>query len=196
MMTPRSSGPGEESTPLRGAANLRLIANHTLTQGDRQCRYDFQQPFQRTIFPGIMASYNEQGMPNRAIEFHDSMLNSVAAEGSNVILHLSPAYIHESEGEPGQDPGSGWSQDAHIHIERGLMEGDPPELPCDLSDGELHIDGDCLQLLPIPFDRQGRMQLDLQSMTGNKIRITGTRLRLEMLGIATYLEEGPRRNSL
>jgi hypothetical protein len=134
-------------------------------------------------------------MPNRAIEFHDSMLNNVTAEGPNVTLHLLPAYIHESEGEPGQDPGSGWSQEAHIYIDGALMEGDLSALPCDLSDGELHLDEDCFQLLPIPFDRQGRIQLNLQTMTGSKIRIIGKRLRLEMLGTAKYVEQGPSRNN-
>jgi hypothetical protein len=64
------------------------------------------------------------------------------------------------------------------------------ELPCDLLDGEIQLDGELFQLLPIPFDRHGSVQFDLECMPmGNKIRITGSGLRLEMLGVATYVEE-------
>ena len=130
-------------------------------------------------------------MPNRAIEFHDSTLASITvAESGDVILHLSSAYIHESHGEPGRDAGSGWVQEARIHVMGAAVAGSLLELPCNLRDGEVQLDGEVFQLLPIPFDRHGSVQLDLECMpTGNKIRITGSGLRLEMLGVATYVEE-------
>lgn len=130
-------------------------------------------------------------MAKRAIEFHDSTLDSIiAAESGGVILHFSSAYIHKSQGEPGRDAGSGWVQEARIHVLGAAVAGALLELPCDLRDGELQVDGELFQLLPIPFDRHGSIQFDLECMPmGSKIRITGAGLRLEMLGVATYVEE-------
>ena len=130
-------------------------------------------------------------MANRAIEFHDSTLDSIiAAERGGVILHFSSAYIHESQGEPGRDAGSGWVQEARIHVLGAAVAGELLELPCDLRDGKLQVNGELFQLLPIPFDRHGSIQFDLECMPmGSKIRITGAGLRLEMIGVATYVEE-------
>jgi hypothetical protein len=130
-------------------------------------------------------------MANRAIEFHDSTLDSIiAAERGGVILHFSSAYIHESQGEPGRDAGSGWVQEARIHVLGAAAAGELLELPCDLRDGKLQVNGELFQLLPIPFDRHGSIQFDLECMPmGSKIRITGAGLRLEMIGVATYVEE-------
>jgi hypothetical protein len=130
-------------------------------------------------------------MPNRAIEFHDSTLDSIiAAESGDVVLHFSSAYIHQIQGECGRHAGSGWVQEARIHVQGAAVAGALVELPCDLRDGELQVDGELFQLLPIPFDRHGSVLFDLECMLmGGKIRITGTGLRLEMLGDPTYVEE-------
>jgi hypothetical protein len=50
-------------------------------------------------------------MPNRAIEFHDSTLDSVQEDGTNLILRFSAAYIHVFDGKSGSDLVSGWNQD-------------------------------------------------------------------------------------
>jgi len=53
-------------------------------------------------------------MPNWAIEIHDSEIDSIAVIGDYVVLNFSSAYIHESEGRPGFDEGSGWTQRTSI----------------------------------------------------------------------------------
>lgn len=99
-------------------------------------------------------------MPNRAIEFHDSTLDSIiVTENGDVILHLPSAYVHESQGEPGRETGSGWVQEARIYVMGATVASSLLELPCDLRDGEIRVDGEIFQLLPIPFDRHGTFSL-------------------------------------
>jgi hypothetical protein len=129
-------------------------------------------------------------MPNRAIEFHDSTLGSIVFERDDAVLYFSMAYIHETV--PGTRGGSGWIQQTRLHIAGASVTGDCSELPSDLWGGELRLDEQRFGLLPVPFDRQGRVQLNLELMpTGKRIQVTGTGLRVEMVGAAIYVEQLP-----
>ena len=128
-------------------------------------------------------------MPNRAIEFHDSTLDSVRADGTNLTIRFSAAYIHESNGEPGLDAGAGWTQEALIHIEDASVAGKIHELPCSLSDGRLRLGGDLLEMIPIPLDYEGNIEINLEQF--GEMRITGTHVHLELVGKATYVEQFP-----
>jgi hypothetical protein len=126
-------------------------------------------------------------MPNRAIEFHDSTFDSVRQHGTDLTVRFSAAYIHESSGEPGVDAGSGWIQEALLHVSGGSMTGEIRELPCDLWNGDLRLGGQLLEMIPIPLDYDGQVEISLEQ--DGTIRITGTRVRLELIGTPTYVEE-------
>jgi hypothetical protein len=128
-------------------------------------------------------------MPNRAIEFHDSTFDSLERDGANVTLRFSEAYIHESNGEPGMAAGSGWVQEVRIHIGGASLSGEIPELPCDLWDGNIRLGGDLFQMVPIPLDYKGTVEINLEQK--GKIRVVGTSLRLELIGKPKYVEEFP-----
>jgi len=128
-------------------------------------------------------------MPNRAIEFHDSTLHSLQEDGMNLRLRFSAAYIHESSGEPGWNAGSGWVQEAVLHITDVSLSGEVPELPCDLWDGDLRLGNDLFKMIPIPLNYHGAVEINLER--DRKMRVIGTHVRLELVGEATYVEEFP-----
>lgn len=76
-----------------------------------------------------------------------------------------------------------------MHIADACVAGALPELPCPLGDGELHFEGALVALIPLPFDGQSSVQLDLESV-GRKIRITGSGLRRATFKIACQLPIG------
>ena len=128
-------------------------------------------------------------MPNRAIEFHDSTLDSVQVDGTNLTIRFSAAYIHESNGKPGLDAGSGWTQEALIHMKGASVEGTIHELPCNLWDGSLRLGGDLFEMIPIPLAYEGGIEINLEQ--DGKMRITGTHVHLELVGKAIYVEQFP-----
>ena len=128
-------------------------------------------------------------MPNRAIEFHDSTFDSCEKEGANVTLRFSAAYIHESEGKPGLDAGSGWVQEARLHVDGASPSGEIPELQCDLWDGNIRLGDDLFQMVPIPLDYKGTVEINLEQ--DGKIRVVGKHVRLELVGKPKYIEEFP-----
>src|SRR5438045_8872204 len=78
-------------------------------------------------------------MQRRAIEFHDSELLFVRREGPNLRVRVS-AYVHVSDGEPGRDSGTGWTQDVNFMLRDALVEIAAPAGQLQLADGLLSIE--------------------------------------------------------
>jgi hypothetical protein len=131
-------------------------------------------------------------MPNRVIEIHDSVLAAVSFSQGEARLHFSSVYIHQSEGLPLRDAGSGWVQEAVLRIHDGTVEGAFPEFPVDLSDGQTRIGKDILDNeIPVPLRHEGEFELRLQAMWQGQalVSFTGTGAELELLGEPKYVEE-------
>lgn len=128
---------------------------------------------------------------NSAIEIHDSYLTSMATHGDLLELRFS-AYIHKSEGSPGVQAGTGWTQEVTLVFGNGSVEGSIIEWPADLYDGTLEIDGEASEnMVPIPLDRKGTVRLTLKPKSDDPIVVRGDSVRLELQGIATFVEEFP-----
>lgn len=133
-------------------------------------------------------------MQNRAIEIHDSALNQIILESRAVVLHLPCVYIHSSEGRPGIDAGTGWTQQAILRIEEAHVEGQfPREAYSDdvfyLSDGQIEVNGTVFDnMIPVPPDVRGSIELQMECW-GEVIRVRGTAAKLELIGTARYVEE-------
>ncbi len=54
---------------------------------------------------------------NREIQLHDCELSAVTHADGSMLIAFSTAYMHESSGLPGADPGVIWDQKATIKIE-------------------------------------------------------------------------------
>ena len=129
---------------------------------------------------------------NSAIEFHDSEVADIVLDGDEVILSFAEAYVHKSEGKPGTDPGTGWTQAAKLFIGGASLEGVFPDFPCWIADGSLRIEGIHLNdLIPIPLDCSGRVRLEVVFHRDSWITITGNSAKLVLIGEPTYVEDVP-----
>lgn len=127
---------------------------------------------------------------NTSIEIHDSRAAEIYREGDSVSVLLAPAYLHRSMGRPGIDSGTGWTQDARLVFGSGSVSGVVPELPCDIMNGELSLSGGrYTNEIPVPLQAAGSVELHLVFCPGCDVFITGTTVRLELLGEARYVEE-------
>ena len=131
-----------------------------------------------------------QTMANRNIEIHDSELKSVKVSDGHIILELSPAYIHMSDGRPGIDAGTGWIQNAVIRVRGDAIAGSMSQLPCNLWDGYLKVNGECSDnLIPIPLVASGDIELHFTSTGGESFWVRGDHITLELLDEPEYIEE-------
>lgn len=132
---------------------------------------------------------------NSSIEIHDSKIISVTARDGLLEVCLS-AYVHKSDGTPGRESGTGWTQDVILRFENGSIEGRVAEYPAWLSDGTLVIDGDSLENeIPIPLNCTGNAKLRLEIVNNDPVVIRGSEVHLELRGAATYVEEFPGENA-
>jgi hypothetical protein len=131
-------------------------------------------------------------MANRIIEIHDSELTSIVVSKGEIVLELSPAYIHQSEGRPARDAGTGWLQDAIIRIRGKGISGSISALPCDLWDGNLTLPDEYMDNpIPIPLSAEGDIVLQLTSCSGESVQIRGDAITLQLRGEPKYVEDVP-----
>jgi hypothetical protein len=134
---------------------------------------------------------------NRAIEIHDSAIDQISLENGVAVIHFPTVYIHQSDGKPAMDAGTGWVQEAVLRIGDAQVEGAFSEEMREVSgydvhylkDGSIRI-GDQVSdnLIPIPIDVTADIHLTLESWY-ETVRIRGTSCSLELLGEANYVEE-------
>lgn len=129
---------------------------------------------------------------NRIIEIHDSTLGGMDADGPDLILQLTPAYVHSSEGRPGVDPGSGWLQNVAIVIRAATVETSPPRLPCSLSDGNL-CSGETVweNSIPLPYSTVAQVSLRARTEYGESLVVHGLGAEVLPHGEPRYLEDFP-----
>jgi hypothetical protein len=129
-------------------------------------------------------------MPNQAIEIHDSDLESLIVCDGYVVLNFAPAYIHQSNGAPGVDAGTGWTQHLVIRIHGNVTEGALNMTPCTLWEGSLTLNGiHHDNVIPTPLNVEGEIELDLTARSGESVKVRGSRITLELLGEPKYIED-------
>jgi hypothetical protein len=128
---------------------------------------------------------------NQAIEIHDSTLKSLTQVGRGLEIHLSPAYIHQSEGRPGHDEGIGWYQDAIFRIPNGTIIIPSKMMPVDLIDGCVKIGSgmNSANVIPLPLMTQGKVEISFQDTTGSFIQVNGVGLVVELVGKPGAIEK-------
>ena len=130
---------------------------------------------------------------NRCIEIHDSRLSGITREADGVHIRFEHAYIHQSEGEPARDAGTGWSQKLDVVVRDGVIEGDVPSMPCDLADGSLVVGDRRLEnIVPLPCDFSGPVELWLEGYSDadyGKFCVKGSGVRVVEFGSARFIEE-------
>jgi hypothetical protein len=131
-------------------------------------------------------------MAGAAVELHDSTVGGISLRFGVAIVSFSPAYVHRSEGTPCVDAGTGWHQPARLLIASASAVGTQPGRPEWLADGSLRVDDEVFDnVIPLPFEAAGAVELRLIFSTGDRIILRGTRVRLTATGEATYVEEVP-----
>jgi len=126
------------------------------------------------------------------LELHDSRLDFIESVDEGLSLHLH-GYIHEWRRTESGWKGRGLWQPVGIHITEGIQTSDQLiSLPCDISRGRLQagsliFDG----LIPMPLIADGKTRIYLELQSGEQVVASGTRVQLEPIGEAVFVEDLP-----
>ncbi len=127
-------------------------------------------------------------MANREIELHDTRVERIERTDGSIVLWLS-AHMHESDGRPGRDRGTGWTVPARLVIVYGKFVRPFSSPSLWVMVGHVAI-GDRLfdNGIPLPFDERGELRLFLSGVEG-EVAIGGDRAYFEATGPAIFIEE-------
>lgn len=116
-----------------------------------------------------------------AIELHDSTLAAMRREGDALVLALRPAYVHRD--------GAGWSQEVDLNLSRAIEATVRADLPSRIWGGTLETPyGVAEGLLRLPLDASGPVRLVCELVTGARIDVSATAIRIALLGEPRFVE--------
>jgi len=126
---------------------------------------------------------------NCCLEFHDSRAGSVTSADGTVSLIFTSAYFHKSEGAPGVDAGTGWTQAATLEFSFASVAGPHDVGDGWIIDGSMEVDkGQALSCIPVPFDVSGVVKATFGFSNGVVLSIEATRVRLALSGNPSFVE--------
>lgn len=133
---------------------------------------------------------SESAPIKNAIEIHDSTLAGISRVGPDLVLRLVPAYVHQSGGRPGIDPGSGGLQDIDLIISEAVLESSPSEFPVNLHGGSIFI-GEVRwdNSLPLPLAVSDAVSLTAVTCRGELLAVRCTGASAVTCGELRYIEE-------
>jgi hypothetical protein len=135
-----------------------------------------------------MFGQQTESQVNTEIQLHDCEISEVSHSSGSTTIVFSTAYIHESVGVPGADPGRIWTEVAMITI----GDTDPPSISVDLPiwvlGGTLAIGQTCHDgFIPAGGQFEGDTDLAFHLSTvdgsdGGTLSVKGSRVRIEVCG--------------
>lgn len=129
---------------------------------------------------------------NSLVEIHDSTLAAITFVDRDLVLRLAPAYLHRSSGQPGVDHGSGWLQDLDLVISEAVAGSLPLELPSDLWNGSISIDGTRWDnIIPLPLIALDAVSFTAVTNHGERLVVRGAGASIVIRGDMRYVEEYP-----
>ena len=127
---------------------------------------------------------------NRAFELHDSSIKLVIPDGVNTTIELEPAYLHESEGIPGSDPGEGYLQNIHIQLSDSHIHSAVLDLPARINEGSILLSGKrCDNIVNLPLIHVGNIEIDIRTEKGEHLNVTAKRVVAVLIGERQHLEK-------
>ena len=127
------------------------------------------------------------------LEFHDSTLLSVTAEGADTVLELD-AYVHRTIERDGREVDTGWEQKLQIVVANGEVRRELPESLGDwreIWDGTVRIGSkEYLNLVPLDLEATGPAEGELEIGNGLLV-VAGRGIRIERAGEPGYVEDVP-----
>ncbi|MEM7468520.1 MAG: hypothetical protein AAF387_16745 [Pseudomonadota bacterium] len=120
---------------------------------------------------------------NRAINLRDSNLALVIPDGTSVTVELAPAYLCESIGTPGVDPGNKYLQDVHFQLTDAEINALPSGLPARIDEGIAVVD--TIQhhnVLPLPLIHLGATELHLFTEQTETLRVKASGMVAILVG--------------
>jgi hypothetical protein len=117
-----------------------------------------------------------------SIELHDSEIASVSLDNSTVTMNFSPAYVHSG--------GKGWVRSAQLKVYAATVDSGQTKYPAKVADGRMKTKlGSYHNLLMLPLDTDGDVELEIEFFSGNVLRTKGEGIDLVFTSEPVFVED-------
>jgi hypothetical protein len=131
-----------------------------------------------------------ESVMNAAIEFHDSDVTAIELAGDSVVVRLL-AYVHRSDGIPGKDAGTGWTQAVEMVFAGGVVEDQPTSLPCGLYDGQVSGGAELDGMVSLPTSIKSTVRFEALTSCSEQLTVRGTGLEVVPVAEGKFIETFP-----
>lgn len=125
-------------------------------------------------------------LQHRAIELHDTKVLGWSRTANQLVLQLD-AYVHVSQGTPGLDRGTGWSQRLELILEGPEEVHLPEHAPLWISEGLIEFGEGPLALIPLPCSALGAISISLTGDIGT-LSAKARSLQIHERGEPSFIE--------
>jgi len=126
-----------------------------------------------------------------ALEFHDSVVASVTADGQGLLVTFSEAYLHRSTGQPGVSAGEGFVGPAKLFFFGATWSGELAGAIGPISDAWIVIANQPHSLLMLPFETLSSLSAEFSFASGAELRVSAGGATCATAGQARYVEHYP-----
>lgn len=132
-------------------------------------------------------------MGRSLIQLSESTIGSIAQTEGTIAISFSPAHVLKSEGIPGVDASTQWTQSAQLTFQEAQIVGELPALPAAIASGRITVNNmGYVDMIPAPLESAGLIRLSLEiTESVAKVMITGTEVKLELQGYGKYIQHIP-----
>ena len=117
------------------------------------------------------------------LEFHDSEVRDVVADGDAVRIRFSAALVH------GADRERGWLPSVVLTLAPATLVGDTAHAVGKIGDGGVRQDGCMLSRLALPGTLAGELELTLRFANGTPLAVRGRALTLSVADDARFAQD-------
>jgi len=120
---------------------------------------------------------------SHVLEFQDSEVLDVVADGATVRLRLSAAAVVDDSGQ------RGWLGPVRLELDGATLQGDPTHAFGKVAEGRLRHDGRDLARLALPGTLVGAVELTLRLANGTRLVVQGRALAAGVADDARFTED-------
>ncbi len=117
------------------------------------------------------------------LEFHDSEVRDVVADGDAVRIRFSAASVR------GADRERGWLPSVVLTLAPATLAGDTAHAVGKIGDGGVRQDGRTLSRLALPGTLAGELELTLRFANGTPLTVRGRALTLSVADDARFAQD-------
>ena len=116
-------------------------------------------------------------------EFHDSEVSEVRAEGPDLVLCFSAAFVQQAS-----DGVAGYARTLEMRLAGAETEGPLQDGFGRLAEGELRVGADRIHPVLLPFVAQGPVRVSLRFNNGTQLSMQASAVTLRFGGDPRFME--------